>query len=74
MKLNSIERALVNNPVRAAHQHYREAEWFKRLVGGTLSGQHVLELANPHRGTYRTVVQIAPGATLEHEAELQPVE
>ncbi len=44
MKLNSIERALVNNPVRAAHQHYREAEWFKRLAGGTLSGQHVLEV------------------------------
>jgi ubiquinone/menaquinone biosynthesis C-methylase UbiE len=30
--------------VRAAHQHHREAEWFKRLAGGTLSGQHVLEV------------------------------
>jgi 2-polyprenyl-3-methyl-5-hydroxy-6-metoxy-1,4-benzoquinol methylase len=44
MKLNSIERALVNNPVRAAHQHHREATWFKRLAGGDLSGQHVLEV------------------------------
>jgi ubiquinone/menaquinone biosynthesis C-methylase UbiE len=44
MKLNSIERALVNNPVRAAHQHHREAAWFKRLAGGDLSGQHVLEV------------------------------
>ena len=31
MKLNSIERAAVNNPVRAAHQHHREAAWFRRL-------------------------------------------
>ena len=44
MKLNSIERALVNNPVRAAHQHHRESAWFKRLAGGDLSGQHVLEV------------------------------
>jgi ubiquinone/menaquinone biosynthesis C-methylase UbiE len=44
MKLNSIERAVVNNPVRAAHQHHREAAWFKRLAGGDLSGQHVLEV------------------------------
>lgn len=32
MKLNSIERALMNNPVRAAHQHHREAAWFHRLA------------------------------------------
>jgi 2-polyprenyl-3-methyl-5-hydroxy-6-metoxy-1,4-benzoquinol methylase len=44
MKLNSIERAAVNNPVRAAHQHHREAAWFRRLAGGDLSGQHVLEV------------------------------
>jgi len=44
MKLNSIERAFMNNPVRAAHQHHREAAWFKRLAGGDLSGQHVLEV------------------------------
>jgi 2-polyprenyl-3-methyl-5-hydroxy-6-metoxy-1,4-benzoquinol methylase len=44
MKLNSIERAAMNNPVRAAHQHHREAAWFKRLAGGELSGQHVLEV------------------------------
>jgi ubiquinone/menaquinone biosynthesis C-methylase UbiE len=44
MKLNSIERAAMNNPVRAAHQHHREAAWFRRLAGGALSGQHVLEV------------------------------
>lgn len=44
MKLNSIERALMNNPVRAAHQHHREAAWFHRLGGGALTGQHVLEV------------------------------
>ncbi|HET6736627.1 class I SAM-dependent methyltransferase [Mycobacterium sp.] len=44
MKLNAIERAAMNNPVRAAHQHHREAAWFRRLAGGALSGQHVLEV------------------------------
>ena len=44
MKLNSIERAAMNNPLRAAHQHHREATWFRRLAGGSLSGQHVLEV------------------------------
>lgn len=44
MKLNAIERALMNNPVRAAHQHRREALWFRRLAGGALANQHVLEI------------------------------
>lgn len=44
MKLNAFERAAMNNPLRAAHQHYREAAWFRRLAGGTLSGQRVLEV------------------------------
>ena len=44
MKLNSVERPLVNNPLRAAHQHHRESAWFRRLAGGDLSGQHVLEV------------------------------
>lgn len=44
MKLNSIERAAMNNPIRAAHQHRREAAWFRRLAGGSLAGQHVLEI------------------------------
>jgi len=44
MKLNAIERAVVNNPVRAAHQHYQEARWFRRLAGGALTGQEVLEV------------------------------
>ncbi|MGD9621639.1 MAG: class I SAM-dependent methyltransferase [Mycolicibacterium sp.] len=44
MKLNTVERALMNNPVRAAHQHHREGAWFRRLAGGDLAGQHVLEV------------------------------
>ncbi|KDE97119.1 Methyltransferase domain protein [uncultured Mycobacterium sp.] len=44
MKLNAFERAAMNNPVRAAHQHHREAAWFRRLSGGGLSGQQVLEV------------------------------
>jgi 2-polyprenyl-3-methyl-5-hydroxy-6-metoxy-1,4-benzoquinol methylase len=44
MKLNFIERAAMNNPVRAAHQHRREAAWFRRLTGGSIAGQHVLEV------------------------------
>jgi ubiquinone/menaquinone biosynthesis C-methylase UbiE len=34
----------MNNPVRAAHQHRREAAWFRRLAGGALFGRHVLEV------------------------------
>ena len=44
MKLNAIERAAMNNPIRAAHQHLREATWFRSLAGGALSGQRVLEV------------------------------
>jgi ubiquinone/menaquinone biosynthesis C-methylase UbiE len=44
MKLNAIERWSMNNPARAAHQHHREAAWFRRLAGGDLAGQHVLEV------------------------------
>lgn len=44
MRLNAVERWAMNNPVRAAHQHHREAEWFRRLSGGGLQGQRVLEV------------------------------
>jgi len=44
MKLNAVESIAMNNPVRAAHQHHREAAWFRRLAGGDLSGQRVLEV------------------------------
>lgn len=44
MKLNSVERAMMNNPLRAVHQRRVEAGWFLRLAGGALSGQHVLEV------------------------------
>lgn len=44
MKLNAVEKAAMNNPVRAAHQRTREATWFGDLAGGSLRGQSVLEI------------------------------
>jgi SAM-dependent methyltransferase len=36
----------MNNPIRAAHQHRREAEWFKTLSGQGLTGERVLEIGS----------------------------
>lgn len=44
LKLNAVERVAMNNPLRAAHQHRREAQWFARLSRGGLHGQDVLEV------------------------------
>jgi hypothetical protein len=44
MKLNRVERAAMNNPLRAAHQHHHEARWFAQLANGSLTGNHVLEI------------------------------
>ena len=52
----------MNNPVRAAHQHHREAAWFRRLAGGELSGQHVLEIGCG-RGVGAEVILDRLGAT-----------
>lgn len=35
MKLNAVERALMNNPVRAGLQRWYEAALLERLGGGT---------------------------------------
>lgn len=43
MKLNRLEKALMNNPVRAAIQRYVEAAWLERL-GGRAEGMRVLEV------------------------------
>ena len=43
MKLNAIEKALMNNPVRAAIQRHYEAPLLERL-GGRRDGQRVLEV------------------------------
>lgn len=45
MKLNTVERLAMNNPLRAAHQHHREAKWFRdALPGRGLQGLEVLEI------------------------------
>ena len=44
MKLNTVERLAMNNPLRAAHQHHREARWFAKLSHGELKGAEVLEV------------------------------
>ena len=44
MKLNTLERLAMNNPVRAAHQHHREAAWFAELSHGELKDADVLEV------------------------------
>lgn len=43
MKLNAVEKALMNNPVRAALQRHYEAPLLERL-GGTVDGARVLEV------------------------------
>ena len=45
MKLNRIEKALMNNPARAVIQRYHEAVLMKRLIQPeSLQGLHVLEI------------------------------
>ena len=45
MKLNTVERLAMNNPLRAAHQHHREARWFRDLLPeSALKGMEVLEI------------------------------
>lgn len=45
MKLNTVERLAMNNPLRAAHQHHREAKWFRESLGEAgLKGMEVLEI------------------------------
>ena len=43
MKLNKIEKALMNNPLRAFSQRHHEARIFEKF-GGKTSGQKVLEI------------------------------
>lgn len=43
MQLNRVEKALMNNPVRAAVQRWYEGPLLERL-GGTVRGQRVLEV------------------------------
>jgi ubiquinone/menaquinone biosynthesis C-methylase UbiE len=44
VKLNTVERWAMNNPIRAVHQRTREAAWFADLSRGKLKGADVLEV------------------------------
>ena len=71
MKLNRVEKALMNNPVRAAVQRHFEAVLMTRLAGADpLEDMHVLEIGcGDGRVTWRYadraahVTAIDPGAT-----------
>ena len=43
MKLNRLEKALMNNPARAAIQRWYEAAWLESL-GGRVEGMRALEV------------------------------
>ena len=70
MKLNTVEKALMNNPVRAALQRRYEAALFQRL-GGTVLGKRVLEIGCG-RGVGTEVIFERFGAREVHAFDLDP--
>jgi ubiquinone/menaquinone biosynthesis C-methylase UbiE len=70
MKLNSLERALMNNPVRALLQRRYEAPLLKRL-GGRTEGLRVLEIGCG-RGVGTEIIFKQFGAREVHAFDLDP--
>ena len=70
MKLNSVEKALMNNPVRAAVQRGYEARLMERL-GGRLDGMRVLEIGCG-RGVGTEIIFRRFGAREVHAFDLDP--
>ncbi|MCC7307698.1 MAG: class I SAM-dependent methyltransferase [Acidobacteria bacterium] len=70
MKLNSIEKFLMNNPVRAFVQRHHEARMFKAL-GGKTTGQKVLEIGCG-RGVGTEIILERFGAGEVHAFDLDP--
>ena len=70
MKLNSVEKALMNNPVRAAVQRRYEARLMERL-GGRLDGMRVLEIGCG-RGVGTEIIFGRFGAREVHAFDIDP--
>jgi ubiquinone/menaquinone biosynthesis C-methylase UbiE len=70
MKLNRIEKALMNNPVRAALQRWYEAPLLRRL-GGRVDGLRVLEVGCG-RGVGTEIIFERFGARAVHAFDLDP--
>lgn len=70
MKLNRIEKALMNNPVRALVQRHHEARLMERL-GGRLQGMRVLEIGCG-RGVGTEIIFERLGAREVHAFDLDP--
>ncbi len=70
MKLNALEKALMNNPVRAWYQRHYEAPLLERL-GGRLEGLRALEIGCG-RGVGTQVIFERFGAHEVHAFDLDP--
>ncbi len=70
MKLNRIEKALMNNPVRALIQRRYEAPWLERL-GGRVDGLRVLEVGCG-RGVGTEIIFERFGAREVHAFDFDP--
>ncbi len=70
MKLNAVERALMNNPLRSLIQRLYEARLFERL-GGRTDGETVLEIGCG-RGVGTEIIFERFGAKKVHAFDLDP--
>ena len=70
MKLNAVEKAVMNNPMRAALQRHYEAPLLRRL-GGRADGQQVLEIGCG-RGVGTEIVLSEFGAAQVDAFDLDP--
>ena len=70
MKLNVVEKALMNNPVRATLQRRYEAALLQRL-GGSLDGKRVLEIGCG-RGVGTEIIFERFGAAEVHAFDVDP--
>jgi len=70
VKLNRIEKALMNNPARAWIQRQYEARWFEQF-GGRIEGQRALEVGCG-RGVGTEIIFERFGAQQVHAFDLDP--